>query len=199
MATATRTIGRADHGRPMSFDEFIDADFEEGGLYELARGVIVVTEVPGITHGRIVMRLSHLFALYDESHPGVINYRAGGAECRIRMPGMVSDRHPDHAIYLSPPPEGEKPWTRWRPSLLVEVVSKGGKKRDYVEKREEYLRVGADEYWIIDPKRRVMLVHLRAGDTWEEVTIPADGVHRPHLLPGLEVRPADLLGPAEGT
>jgi Uma2 family endonuclease len=197
MATATRTIGRADHGRSVSFDEFIEADFEEGGLYELARGVIVVTEVPGINHGRIVMRLWHMFSLYATTHPGVINYHAGGMECRIRMPGMASDRHPDHAVYLSPPPEGEKPWTRWRPSLVVEVVSKGGKKRDYVEKREEYLRVGADEYWIIDPKRRVMVVHLRAGDTWEELTVAADAVHRPYLLPGLEVRPADLLGPAD--
>jgi hypothetical protein len=38
MATITRRIGPADHGRRMTLDEFIAADFEEGWLYELARG-----------------------------------------------------------------------------------------------------------------------------------------------------------------
>ena len=41
-------IGRADDGRRVSFEEFIAADFEgHHALYELARGVIVVTEIPG--------------------------------------------------------------------------------------------------------------------------------------------------------
>ena len=48
---------------------------------------------------------------------------------------------------------------------------------------------------MIDPKRREMIVHSRAGDTWAIATVPADAVHRTHLLPGLEVLPADLLGP----
>jgi len=197
MATATRTVGPADHDRRLSLAEFAEADFEDGWLYELARGVIVVTEVPGINHGRIVMRLSSLFALYESDHPGVINYRAGGMECRIRLPGMASDRHPDQAIYLDPPTGGEAPWTSWRPSIVVEVVGEGGRHRDYVEKREEYLRAGIDEYWIVDPKARLIRVHLRAGDTWVEADIPAGAIHRTRLLPGLEVRPADLIGPAD--
>ena len=196
MATATRPrrIGPADHGRKMRFDKFIEAEFEDGWLYELARGVIVVTDVPGITHGRIVGRVTQLFVLYHVAHPGVINYRAGGQECRLRLPGMQSDRHPDQAIYLNPPPEGEQPWTRWTPQIVVEIVSRGGKKRDFQEKREEYLRMGATEYWIIDPDHRRMLVLQRAGDTWLEVPVPAGAVYRTHLLPGLEVRPAELLG-----
>ena len=113
MATATRTapkrrIGPADHGRRMTLDEFIEADFQEGWLYELARGVVEVTEVPGPWHGRIVDRVAEMFILYDEQHPGGIKYRAGGGECRMRLPGMVSDRHPDQAIYLDPEPPGPR-------------------------------------------------------------------------------------------
>ncbi len=84
MATATRTVGPADHGRRISLAEFAEADFEDGWLYELARGVVVVTEVPGISHGRIVMKLSSLFALYESDHPGVINDRAGGMSTSAR-------------------------------------------------------------------------------------------------------------------
>ena len=50
----------SDHGRRMAFEDFIRCDFEDGCLYELARGVIVVTEVPGIHHGLIVQRTSRL-------------------------------------------------------------------------------------------------------------------------------------------
>src|SRR3954452_17742387 len=97
MGTTTRRIGPADHGQSMTLDEFIEADFQEGWLYELARGVIDVTEVPGVPHGRIVRRIAYLFMRYDHAHPGVINYGGGGGECRLRLPGMQSDRHPDQA------------------------------------------------------------------------------------------------------
>jgi len=159
--------------------------------------VIDVTEVPGPHHGRIVLRLSDLLAFYNLAHPGVINYRAGGGECRLRLPGMQSDRHPDQAIYLDPEPPGPRPWTRWVPHLVVEVVSPGGEERDYVEKREEYLRAGVAEYWILDPTPRTLRVLQRAGDVWQELVVAAEATYRTHLLAGLEVRPAELLGPAE--
>ena len=196
-APPRRTIGPADHGRAMTLDEFEAADSTGGWLYELARGIVVVTEVPGIHHGRIVNRITELFVLYNVAHPGIINYRAGGGECRLRLAGMQSDRHPDQAIYLDPEPEGPNPWRRWCPDLIVEVVSESGEDRDYVEKREEYLRAGVREYWILDPKLRRLLVLRRQNDIWEEVVVAADDTYRCELLPGLEVRPVDLIGPAE--
>lgn len=199
MATITRRIGPADHGRRITLDEFIEADFEEGWLYELARGVIDVTEVPGPHHGRIVRRLAYMFMKYEDQHPGVITYGAGGGECRMRLPGMQSDRHPDQAIYLNPEPPGPHIWTRWVPHIVTEVVSQGGEQRDYIEKSEEYLRVGVTEYWILDPTERKLHVLQRAGDVWDEVVVPTGAVYRTHLLPGLEVRPEELLGPAEET
>jgi Uma2 family endonuclease len=179
----------------MTLDEFTEADFEAGWLYELARGVVIATEVPGISHGRSVRGFAKLFLLYDEAYPGVINYSAGGGECRLRLPEMQSDRHPDQAVYLLPPPAGPRPWTRWVPEIVVEVLSEGSEERDLVEKREEYLRAGVTEYWILNPFGRCLVVLQRAGDAWQELVIPAGGCYHPHLLPGLEVRPADLLGP----
>ncbi|MDR3635722.1 MAG: Uma2 family endonuclease [Isosphaeraceae bacterium] len=189
MATATRRVGPPDHGQKMTLDEFSEAAFEEGWLYELARGVVIVTEVPGIGHGRSVGRFARMFVLYEEAHPGVVNYRAGGGECRLRLPGMQSDRLPDQAVYLLPPPEGPRPWTRWVPEIVVEILSEGSEGRDLVEKREEYLRIGVTEYWILDPVERRLIVLQRAGDVWQEVAVPACASYRPHLLPGLEVRP----------
>ena len=189
-------IGPADHGRRLKLDEFIEAEFAEGWVYELARGVVEVTEVPGPWHGRIVDRLARMFIHYDEQHPGRINYRAGGAECRMRLPGMVSDRHPDQAIYLDPEPSGHKVWTKWVPHIVVEVVSPGGEQRDFVAKPEEYPRVGVREYWILDTEHQRMHAFVREGDTWEETIVPESGIYHTVFLPGLQVRPAELLGPA---
>lgn len=197
MATAAlrEHIGPASHGRPLSLAAFIRADFEEGWLYELARGVVDVTEVPGVPHGRIVQRVARLFMQYEMKHPGSIDFQAGGSECRIRMPGVGSDRHPDQALYLTPPPAGGNVWGRWIPDLVVEVVSKGGEDRDYVDKAEEYLRAGVREYWVVDPFKRRILVHRRDGDIWTRKSVSETATFRTNLLPGLVVDVGNLIGP----
>ncbi len=43
-AQARPTVGPEHHGLAMDFDEFTEADFEEGWLYELARGIVIVTK-----------------------------------------------------------------------------------------------------------------------------------------------------------
>ena len=105
--------------------------------------------------------------------------------------------HPDQAIYLLPPPDGPRTWQRWVATIVVEVVGEGGEYRDYVEKREEYLHIGVLEYWILDPYKRALLVLRREGDVWVEIPVAEDATYRTHLLPSLEVSPAELLGPAE--
>ena len=48
MATVAppKTIGLADRGRAMTLEEFLEAEETEGYRYELARGVLEVSEVP---------------------------------------------------------------------------------------------------------------------------------------------------------
>ena len=199
MATVTSTslakIGPRDAGKRMTLDEFVAAEWLGGWLYELARGVVVVTEVPRPAHGRTVRRIARAFDRYDDAHPGLIKYAGGGGECRIHLAGMHSDRHPDQAIYLTREPKGTRVWQRWTPAIVVEVVSRRCEDRDYVEKREEYLRFGVLEYWIFDPERRKMVVLKRAGDVWEERELGEQEVHRTELLPGLEVFVGEILGP----
>ena len=200
MATITRRrIGPADHGRRMTLDEFIEADFEEGWLYELARGVDRRDRSTRHHHGRIVDRIARVFILTKMHHPGVINYRAGGGECRLRLPGMESDRHPDQADLSRPRPRRAPNSGRAGSRTSSSRSSaEGGEERDYVEKREEYLRIGVRNTGSSTRPRRVMRVLQRAGDVWEEVVVAAGAIYRTRLLPGLEVRPEELLGPAEG-
>src|SRR4051794_41492983 len=110
MATITRPrIGPADHGRRMTLDEFVDAEFEEGRIYELARGVVQVTEVPDVSHAQIVDRIGDLFAYYKQDHPGIIVLKSGGGGGRRPPPGGRSGRRPGPAKYPTPPPPPRPP------------------------------------------------------------------------------------------
>src|SRR5438445_323866 len=97
---------RDDHRHPVNHLLHVGV----GWLYELSRGAIVVSEVPGFPHALIVFRLGELFFGYHAQAPGVVRFIAGGGECRLRLPGMQSDRHPDRALYLTRIPEDSQPW-----------------------------------------------------------------------------------------
>jgi hypothetical protein len=48
MSVVKRRIGPADHGRFMTLDKSLEAGEEPGYRYELARGVLEVSEVPDV-------------------------------------------------------------------------------------------------------------------------------------------------------
>ncbi len=190
MATVATRIGPADHGRKMTMEEFLEAEEEEGYRYELARGVLEVTRVPGEPHGQVVCNLYRIVALHDQAHPGVILRYGGGDEFRLWVPGMLSGRNPDLGVVLRGTPidlDGHR-----RPVLVAEVVSKSSIDRDHRAKREEYLAYGLLEYWIVDFLERKLTLLARRGDTWVERPCP-DGQPIPSLvLRGLAATTADL-------
>jgi Uma2 family endonuclease len=161
MATVRLSLGPADQGRQLTLDEFWDAEEQPGYLYELARGVLEVSEIPSDLHWQIVHNLHELFSDYLRRHPGSILRIGHGSDVRYLIPEFESDRHPDLALLLPDPPLDIK--GRPRAMLAVEVVSPGerSRRRDYDQKREEYLAVGLLEYWVVDPELRQVLVLVR--------------------------------------
>jgi len=190
-------VGPEDNGQRMSLAMFARAEPTPGYVYELAKGVIEVSDIPGITHGRVVHGVNRALGAYDVSHPGVIQYIGGGADAKIEMWGSDSERHPDISVYLSPNPDGlEQPWDRWVPDIVVEVVSASSAKRDYIAKRRDYLAAGVREYWILDPIKRRGLILSRRADDWLETELGPRGKWRTRLLPGFVLDLAQLIGPA---
>ena len=190
MATVATRISLVDNGRAMTMAEFLEAEEEPGYRYELARGVLEVTQVPGSPHGLVVCNLYRTVARYDQANPGVIFRYGGGSEFRLWLPGMGSGRNPDLGVVLRGTPkdlDGER-----LPVLVAEVVSRSSFDRDHRAKREEYLAYGLLEYWIIDYLDRKMTLLVRQGDTWVERPCLADQPIPSLILPGLASTMADL-------
>jgi Uma2 family endonuclease len=194
---AAPLIGPLDHGRRMSWRDFEFAKVQEGHLYELGRGRIVVSEVPKPRHFQ-VNGIRRQFSKYDLDYPGRIFGIATGSECKLLIPDLDSERHPDLAIYKTRPPRDDnKVWREWLPELVIEVISLGSETRDYFEKLEEYLKFGVKEYWIVDFPRRQMLALRRVRDKWVERTVRAPDLYRTRLFPGLEFDIAAVFSEAE--
>lgn len=186
-------VGPADAGRVMALDDFDLAEGAEGFRYELSRGRVVVTNVPDPDHFDLIMGVRRQFNAYDLANPGTIYGIAAGSECKLLLPEFESERHPDIAIYKTPPPRKEV-WRRWIPEIVIEIVSRGSVHRDYVEKREEYLAFGVKEYWIIDANLRQMLVLRRSGNRWLERKLDERGSYRTRLLPGFSFSIGKVFG-----
>lgn len=196
MATVRMQIGPTDRGRRLTLAEFQDAEWQPGYLYELARGVVVVTRIPNGRHWQIVHNTHELFSIYLRDHPGLIRRIGHGSDARYISPAFQSDRHPDIAILFRQAPTGHEGTPL--PVLGVEVVSRGkrARRRDYEEKREEYLAIGLREYWIVDPEeRRVTVLVRREAEgilSWEERAFGGDDAIAGELLPGFAGTVADL-------
>ena len=84
-------------------------------------------------------------------------------------------------------------------AIAVEFVSAGrrNQRRDYVDKRREYMDAGIPEYWIIDRFRRTLtVIHNRPAGPEEQV-IAENHTYQSPLLPGFEVPLAQLLAAAD--
>lgn len=196
MSRTTTIIGPNDHGRPMTLDEFDLAEGVEGRLYELGRGVIVVTDVPGPSHFAQVEAMRRQLYRYDAAHPEVIHGTAAGSDAKILVDEDQSERHPDLLIYKTPPPDADV-WSTWIPEIVIEIVSPSSTRRDYDEKPGEYLAFGVSEYWIVDAAKQQVTVLRRSRGQWARSVVKPGETYQTRLLPEFTLDVAAVLDVAK--
>jgi Uma2 family endonuclease len=182
-------LGPQTQGRKMSLRAFEFAEVEEGYLYELARGYVVVSEVPSYHHEMQVDAIQDHLRVFKMSHPGLIHAIVGTMDCKLLIPDWDSERHPDLAVYLKAPagPKNRTMWRKWIPELVIEVVSMSSAERDYVQKREEYWSLGIKEYWIVDARAQKVTTLRRGKSDWIEKELHAGDAGETKLLPGFKL------------
>jgi len=188
------TLGPQDDGRFVSAEEFASAVFLEPWEYERVGGRLVVMSPEGEEHVDDSEPWRDALVLYKRlGRPDVVQKVVSNAWIRVNG---GTDRIGDIGVYLVP--DGPVPRIPDRvPDLMFEFVSPGrtARDRDYVEKREEYYRVGVREYVIIDrfDKKVTVLTHGPGG--YEELVLTLADTYRSPLLPGLEIPMAEVFAP----
>lgn len=135
----------------LSFEQFVKQLPDEEGRYELVNGEIVRI-LPIRLHETLAEFLSDAFK--DEVKKLKLNYWVSGrVVLRTLTPdGKEQGRHPDVTVVDKTLWES-KPFAPSAltepPQLVVEVVSTNWED-DYIDKLDEYQRLGIAEYWIVD-------------------------------------------------
>jgi Uma2 family endonuclease len=138
--------------------------------------------------------LGHMLREYRESENG---HHLDKTLPDRTMPSTPNRRRCDRAIWAG---LGRLPDTRKDiPTIVVEFVSesKSDAQRDYELKRDEYLRAGVVEYWIIDRFQRVMTVYTRGDFGPVQKIITERQTYRTRLLPGFGLPLKRLLAEAD--
>jgi Uma2 family endonuclease len=80
--------------------------------------------------------------------------------------------------------------------LVVEVISPGSRRLDFVDKRELYANYGVQEYWLIDLYKQQAFFWKNVNGIWEDLPVDDNGIVRSEVLTGFWLR-VDWLFAAE--
>lgn len=154
----------------MTADELLHVHLPDKRV-ELVKGVLVVREPAGYTHGRVAVNLTvRLGAHVERTGIGQL-FAAETGFTLARGPDTV--RAPDIAFVgrerlPDPPPTG---FPDLAPDLVVEVLSPGDGAGEVLAKVADWLSAGTRLVWVIDPERRLARVYRHDGS---ETLVTAD-------------------------
>ena len=188
----------ADHGRPLSWEEFASADAEEGYRYEMIGGRVEVSPQPNMPHDVVLMQLTRSLLVYSAQHDDILPYVSTHARVFLPDPPEgTTAPEPDLAGYTESFPEGtpiaETDWRKVSPAFVVEILSEDTEDKDLDRNRRLYLQVPSiQEYWIVNPRATadepVMIVFPRRGRRWgRQRTVLWGATYTTPLLPGFSL------------
>lgn len=134
----------------------------EGARAEVYDGVVFDMASPSQVHQSILLELSTLLHSYVKSHKG---------DCKV-FPAPFDVKLSDNPLTIVQPDimivcdkdKLDENRCNGAPDFIIEVVSPGNPSDDYIKKAYYYKKYGVREYWIVDPKRRMVTVNYFAGD-----------------------------------
>src|SRR5438128_11182462 len=174
-------------GVKLTYDDFLLFP-DDGKRHELIDGEHYVTPSPNTRHQRILGNLYWLIRSYLEQHPiGQVffaPYDVVFSDFDVVEPDLLYLSNARAAAVLT------ELHARGVPELVVEIASKGTRKRDETIKRSLYERSGVTEYWVVDPAIDVVRVYRRSTKDFDcpmELSREAGDTLTTSLLPGLEM------------
>ena len=185
-----------DPAQKLTYDDFLLFP-DDGKRHELIAGEHYVTPAPNRRHQRISLPLTLILGTWLETHaigelfvapfdvvfsgfdvvePDLL-YVSNG-----RASEILTDKHATGA-----------------PDIVIEIASRGTRKRDETIKKRLYERSGVAEYWLVDPERDIIRVYTRGESGFgraRELFAEAGDVLTTTRLPGLEVPLARVFAAA---
>lgn len=167
---------------------------EDGQRHEIIDGEHYVSPAPSVPHQRLSMRLGSRLHLFVEPN-GLGEVFAAPFDVLLSRHDIVQ---PD-LLFISNRRSGilNQKNAEGAPDLVVEILSKSTRRVDEGIKLERYELLDVEEYWMFNTDLRSVRIFRRDGDRLRlaaELSAAAGDVLTSPLLPGLELRLAELFG-----
>jgi len=147
----------------LTYDDLVAMFPDEDGVQrELIDGELFVTPSPFIRHQRLLIRLTTSLATHLAAHPDQGEVLGSPLDVVMTPYDVVE---PDVLVVLGDQLDVlTDKHIHGAPGIVVEILSKGTRKRDLTLKRQLFDREGVREYWIVDPDRDSAAVYRRGDD-----------------------------------
>jgi Uma2 family endonuclease len=183
--------------RRLTYDDFLLFPEGDGLRHELIDGVHYVTPSPSIRHQDLVGRLYLAVGNFLASHPGMGRVFLSPLDVVFTIhdivePDLVFVAGDQTSIMTEANIQGA-------PAIVVEVLSKSTRRRDERNKKELFDRGGVREYWMVDPDRSQLIVHLRDAHglhACSPLFATDRAVLTTPLLPGFSLSLSELFQPS---
>jgi Uma2 family endonuclease len=178
--------------RLLTAEEFARKYMDVPGV-ELVRGEVVKMPPAGWGHGASTCNASALLSTWAK--------RTRLGRVLAGEYGVITERSPDSVrgadvAYFSfqRVPRGSEPpgFSVIPPELIFEVVGIGRTWKRLVKKAGEYLEMGVDRIWILDPRRKIMHIYRNEDEPPIQLS-DDDEVRDDVILPGFVCRVSDFF------
>jgi Uma2 family endonuclease len=154
----------------------------EGDRHELIDGELFVTPMPLMKHQAVSSNIVYALEQHVRNNAlGVVRTAPTGV--RLASDTLLI---PDACFVASARLAILGDWLiEGPPDLVVEILSRGTRRRDRETKREVYARFGVREYWIIDPVANSVTILVLSGESFVEAPLGEGDVIQSRVLPDL--------------
>lgn len=178
----------------LTYDDFVLFP-DDGKRHEIIDGEHYVTPSPNVGHQVLVRRFVYDLENYFRSHPQAGQVFSAPLDVLLSPYDIVE---PDLLVVTGDQIDilTEKN-VQGPPALVIEVLSKGTRKRDAQIKRRLFERTGVREYWLVDPELDAVQVFRPTGEgrlaRVVELTAEDRDVLTTPLLPGCQIDLRELF------
>ncbi len=147
-------------GKRVSYEEFMKISEKSSLRMEFINGEIHILSSPTISHQEILGRLHLLFAEYFRDKkcrvflaPFDVHFKKKDLkEPDVMQPDLLVVCDLENNVT-------EKDRYMGTPTLVIEILSESTRKKDMVDKLNTYMLSGVEEYWIVDPKQKKIMIY----------------------------------------
>lgn len=162
----------------------------EGERAELIGGQLYMMAPPSYLHQTLCMEIAGTIREYIRSHNG---------SCQVIPAPLAVNLHTDDKTYVEPDisvvcdrSKITKKGISGAPDFIVEIVSPGSRKMDYITKSSLYADAGVREYWIVDPARERTTIYRYEEDA-APMIVPFEQPVTVGIYGDLEITISDLI------